>query len=342
MDAKITKKRLSRLFTYDWIKIAAIALAFIFGWLVIFELTETRMRPSQKFTVFNYTQNRGLTNDVLTRLNRVLDEDVFSSEVMELDYQDLAQSDMYTYQTLISMFSVSQGDIMLLPNITNSGSVPTTEGSGENGRYTCPESLIVPYREYVTNLSDKEEGGYFYELIQFLNTYYTQGWEHPESIDEAKIEADFRARVKENRDKRYRRKFKLEAGVLTEIERIKKYRDALEKFYGFINDGLICFNAPSHIKGDYINLEDADIVPYDGIISLNICPDESRMKNLKNYFSYPVYIYNEDKTAITGISHYIAQDMSVAFFYGPDTEKSFEYESLLYVIDLIEKGKTTN
>lgn len=342
MDAKITKKRLSRLFTYEWIKIAAIALAFIFGWLVIFELTETRIRPSQKFTVFNYTQNRTLTNDVSKRLERVLNEDVFSAEVMELEYHDLSQSDMYTYQTLISMFSVSEGDIMLVPNITNSGSVPTTEGSGENGRYTCPESLVVPYREYVTNLSDTEEGGYFYELIQFLNTYYTQGWEHPESIDEGKIESDFRARVKESRDKRYRRKSKLEAGVKAEIARIKKYRDALEKFYAFMDDGLIRFNAPSHIKGDYINLEDAEIAPYDGILSLNICPDESLMKNLKNYFSYPVYVYNEDKTEITGISHYIAQDMSVVFFYGPDTEKTFEYESLLYVVDLIEKGKTTD
>ena len=337
MDAKITKKRLSRLFTYDWIKIAAMVLAFIFGWLVIFELTETRIRPSQRFTIFNYQENRSITPEIQSRLERALTEDVFSSEVLEMDIQDLATADMYTYQTLISMLGVSQGDIILLPNITNYASVDTTEGSGTDGKFTYPESLVVPYRPYVTNLSDKEEGGYFYELIQYLNGFYTQGWEHPESIDEAKIETAFKARVKETRDKRYRRKSKLEAGVQTEIDRIKKYRDALAKLYGFIEEGLVCFNAPSHIQGKELD----DITPYDGIISLNICPDESKMQNLKKYVSYPVYIYNEDQTAILGVSHYIAQDMSVAFFYGPDTEKTFEYESLLFVVDLIEKGRTT-
>ncbi len=336
MDAKITKKRLSRLFTYDWIKIAALMIAVIFLWLVIFELTETRIRPSQKFTVFNHSENRPLTTETLDRLERALYEDVFSAEVLEMDYQDLATADMYVYQTLISMLGVSHGDIMLLPNISNYASVDTTEGSGENGKYTYPESLVVPYRQYVTDLSDDKEGGYFYELKQYLNGFYTQGWEHPESLDEEKVESAFIARVEKSRDKRYRRKSKREQGVQIEIERIKKYRDALAKLYAYIDDGLVCFNAPSNIKGK----ESDEIDPYSGILSLNICPDESRMQNLKKYVSYPIYIYNDDGT-ISDVSHYIAQDMSVAFFYGPDTEETFEYESLLYVVDLIEKGKTT-
>ena len=336
MDAKITKKRLSKLFAYEWIKIVAIALAVIFLWLVVFELTETRMRPSQKFTVFNHSENRPWQPDTLDRLERAINEDVFSAEVMEMDFQDLATADMYVYQTLISFLGVSEGDILLAPNITNYASVDTQEGSGDNGKFTIPESFIVPYRQYMTYLDDDREGGYFYELKKYLNNFYTQGWEHPESIDEAKIEQAFRARVKESGDKRYRKEKKIKAGVQTEIERIKKYRDALEKLYGYLADGLICFNAPSNIKGT----ETDDITPYSGIISLNICPDETRMENLWKYCSYPIYNLDENGTAIS-ISHYVAQDMSVIFFYGPDTEPSFEYESLLYVVDLIEKGKTT-
>jgi hypothetical protein len=85
---------------------------------------------------------------------------------------------------------------------------------------------------------------------------------------------------------------------------------------------------------------DEEIDPYSGIISLNLCPDESRMNNLKKYYSYPIYTYDEKNEYITGVSHYTAKDMSVAFFYGPDTAKTFEYESLLYIVALIEKGKT--
>ena len=171
MDAKITKKRLSKLFTYEWIKIVARALAVIFLWLVVFELTETRIRPSQRFTVFNHSENRALTPETLDRLERPLNEDVFSSEVMEMDFQDLATADMYVYQTLISMLGVSHGDIMLLPNITNYASVNTQEGSGTDGAFTYPESLVIPYRQYVTDLSVDKQGGYFYELIQFLNGF---------------------------------------------------------------------------------------------------------------------------------------------------------------------------
>lgn len=334
MDAKITKKRLSKLFSYDWVKILAITMALIFGWIMIFELTETRIKPSQQFTVFNNWCNRPVTDEADWYLSSALNRGVFSSEVMEVEFQDLAEADLYTYEMMSSMLGASEGDVIFMPNLTNPSSVGTEEGSGNNGRYTYPESLIVPYRRYVTYLDRDKEGGYFYELEKYLNSFYTQGWTNEESIDAQAIETEFRARVKKTRDKRYRTNKNLAAGVQAEIERIEKYRDALEKLYGYIDEGLVKFNAPSHVIGDPEEMRE-----YQGILSLNICPDESRMKNLKKYFSYPIYNYNEDG-AIISVKHYTAQEMSVVFLQTEGIEDTFEYESLLYVVDLIDNAKT--
>ena len=54
MDAKITKQRLGRLLSYDWIKIIALAVAAIVVWSLIFTMTATRITAAQQFSVFNY------------------------------------------------------------------------------------------------------------------------------------------------------------------------------------------------------------------------------------------------------------------------------------------------
>ena len=346
MDAKITKQRLKRLFSYEWIKIAAIVVALIFGWVMIFELTETRIKPSQRFTVFNHMQNKAIIPATATKIQGALDENAFSSEVMEFTYQDLSTAGMYDHQTLESYLGVSDGDIILVPNLFNPSSALDEDGDNkpdtdENGdiiyQYTYPESLINPYREYMTDLNPQTEGSYFYELEQYLNRFYDNGWEDETSINVTAIEREFRARVAQTHDKRYRNEKLLSAGIPQEIERIEKYRDAYAKLCGWLDDGLVCFNEPTHIDED----DENDVKGYDGTLSLNICPDETRMKNLKAYYSYPVYGYKEEQEDVQLLG-YSAKDMSVLFFYNPEQEKTFEYESLLYVVWLIEQGMTTN
>ena len=342
MDAKITKQRLKRLFSYEWIKITAIAVALIFAWVMIFEFTETRIKPSQRFTVFNHTQNKTLDLRTAEKIQGAFSEGVFSSEVIEIDYQDLSSAGIYAHQTLESLLGVSDGDIILVPNTPNTASATVDkDGDGEADKdehgntiykYTYAESLINPYRKYMTDLNPQTEGSYFYELEEYLNNFYENGWRDKTSINTVKIEQAFRQRVQETRDKRYRNEKLLSSAIPDEIERIEKYRDAYEKLCGWLDSGLICFNAPTHIEKN----EDEHVVGYDGIVSLNICPDENKMKNLKAYYSYAVYD-GENK-----LSGYSAKDMSVVFFYNPKQEKSFEYESLLYVVWLIEQGMTPN
>ncbi len=46
MDAKITKKRLGAMLSYDWLKIVGVAAAIIVVWMLIFQMTATRIMPS--------------------------------------------------------------------------------------------------------------------------------------------------------------------------------------------------------------------------------------------------------------------------------------------------------
>lgn len=63
MDAKITKKRLNILLSYDWIKIILVAVAMIVLWSLVFTMTATRVTNAQNFTIFNYT-GRARTADL--------------------------------------------------------------------------------------------------------------------------------------------------------------------------------------------------------------------------------------------------------------------------------------
>ena len=63
MDAKITKLRLSRMLSYDWLKIIGAAAAVIIVWVLIFTMTATRITSAQTFTVHNYLGNISLTAD---------------------------------------------------------------------------------------------------------------------------------------------------------------------------------------------------------------------------------------------------------------------------------------
>ena len=54
MDAKITKKRLEHLLSYDWVKMLITAVAFVMIWVLIFSLTATKVTSTERFVVQNY------------------------------------------------------------------------------------------------------------------------------------------------------------------------------------------------------------------------------------------------------------------------------------------------
>ena len=321
MDAKITKTRIAHMLSYDWLKIVGVALALMLFWNFIFTITATLPRPSQQFTVFNHSANQALSEDFYDDLNGMINN-AFSYEVIEIAENDLVTTGQYASALTEARLQLDEGDVMFIPKLVD----PSTayEENGET-KYEADylQSFLRRYGSYVYDLDPEKEGGYFYELKAYLNGYY-EDYQSAETIDRAKIEKDFRARAKKNQDKRFKTEEALAWGAQKEIERIQKYRDAFLKFEDFERRGVVAFEEVEVERGEY---------QFKGKFALNICPSEDTMDEIKKYASYAQTVVDEngkEKIKIT------AKDMCVMFFDTKGTEKSFEYESLLYVVHLIE------
>lgn len=309
--------------SYDWLKIIGLALALILFWNLIFTMTATRMRPSQQFTVFNHYANNAWQDDFYMELHDTIVGDVFSYEVLEESTSDLATLGEYATTVGSTRLQTDEGDVMFIPKLADKSTA--YEENGET-KYEADylQTFLKNYRPYLYDLDPETEGGYFYELKNYLNGYYAD-YKNAETIDKEKIEADFIARAKANKDKRFKTEEQIALGKKQEIERIEKYRAALLKMESFLESGVVKFEEVEAEAGEY---------QFKGKFALNICPNEDTMGALKKYASYSeAFIGQDGKEAVRNT----AKDMCVMFFDTQGTEASFEYESLLYVVHVIEQ-----
>lgn len=318
MDAKITKQRLSRLLSYDWIKIVAFALVAVLFWSLIFTMTATKITPSQQFTVFNYTYNGGLSDEFYSHLGKAKADGVFSYEVLETNQNDLATSgEENAYTLLEARLGTGEGDIMFIPHIDDPATKiePETEGGEVTYQYKHTETFFNGWFYYVADV-DK----YLQSMQQFVSQYYDG-----ETLNEQKVINDFDARVKRNKDKRFKKQAELEKGRQDEIARILKYKNALAYFNDALQSGLIEL-VPMEVKS-------ADGEVYrSGNYAVNLCPNKETMGNLKNIAYYTVDTESGTKQS--------AENMCVMFFDLKEVEDTFEYESLLYINAVIESVRT--
>lgn len=324
MDAKMTKLRLGRMLSYDWLKMIGLALAAIFIWYFVFTVTATRITPAQQFTVVNYFGNTVAHNtDLNEKLGEAFYKDVFSYEVIETSIVDVPAGGDQGYTLLEARFATSEGDVVFVPNINDPESA--YEINGEKVEQTYLQRLLRTYGHNLYNLDPNDEKGYFKQMEAYLNKYYDGGWENG-NVNKAQVENDFRARITKNKDKRFKKEQEIAQGIQSEIERIEKYRAALKEFYGYKDEGLVTFP-----KTQILNREDGSVFR-EGVFYINLCPDVSKMGELKNFASYGVE--NED-----GSIKYTAENMCVAFMKFSDLEESFQYEDLLFVNYLIQQYK---
>ena len=333
MDAKITKKRLAHLLSYDWVKIIALAVGVIILWSLVFNMTATRITPAQQFSVMNYYCNNSFSNAFHNIYDSALDgkDKVFSYEVIEGTTNDLVSAGDEWGTLLQARASIEEGDVIFVPDIADVDSEYTTnpETNEPIYTYTYVESFLRGYVGMIYELSG--EDGYFSRLETLLNGYYHGDYANGE-LDTQKVEKDFCDRVERNKDKRFKKEEEIERGVQDEIARIKKYRDAYIEFNAYLSEGIIEFNRVKIVWGD----GEYDYI--EGDYGLNLCPDERKMNKLKNYLSYTTVSLDEkgnqkDRT-IT------AKDMNVLFFNFDGVESSFEYESLLFVNKLISLSRS--
>ncbi len=318
MDAKITKKRLSHMLSYDWLKIVGACAAAIVVWMLVFTMTATRITPAQQFTVMNYTGNTSLGTKFQDSYERAFKNGVFSYEVLEINNTDLTVSEEYVSTILEARLSVNEGDIIFVADAPDLDS--SYEEDGETKYYTYFEEFVGAWYYKLARLDG--ENGYFANMEAYLNTYYNGDYRSGE-LNKELVESAFRARVKENKDKRYKNETQLQVGLNGEYERFEKYRTALINFYEYLNKGYVSFTS--------VTLKNAngEEVVFD--YGINLCPTES-MSGLKELVAYVEKIQDENGVTKTNTT---AKNMNVCLF-DLEVEPGFEYEGLLYVNYLIE------
>ena len=135
---------------------------------------------------------------------------------------------------------------------------------------------------------------------------------------------------KSAKDKRYKTEETIKKAVDEAIDRMQKYQKALVAFYGYLDEGLV-----SLTKTNYV-LMDGEQYDFEGVYSINLCPDTERMGKLADIVGYSVTHITED-----GEETYVnsAKDMNICLFNLNGKEEEFRYEALLYVVHLIEQVK---
>lgn len=318
MDAKITKKRLGHMLSYDWLKIVGACVAAIVVWMLIFTMTATRITPAQQFTVMNYVGNTTLGTKFQTSFNKAFEGGVFSYEVLEVNSTDLTTSEEYAGTILEARLAVNEGDVIFVADAADPDSA--YEEDGETKTYTYFEEFVGSWYYRLAQLDG--ENGYFAKMETYLNSYFNGDYVSG-ALNKELVESTFRARIKENKDKRYKTEEQIQAGLDGEYARFEKYRSALIDFYGYLDKGYVSYTSVT-----LQNAQGEEVVRNYGI---NLCPTEATA-GLKELVSYTEKVQTEDGTTKTNLT---AKNMNICFF-NLDVEKGFEYESLLYVNYLIE------
>lgn len=321
MDAKITKQRLSRMLSYDWIKMILVAVAIIVAWLLIFTMTATRITPAQQYTVFNYDGNRAFQ---FTQFDKAYDDafdrGIFSHEVLEATTYDMTTTGGNLHTVMDSRLQTDEGDAIFVSNEWD----PDTAIEDENGEihyeYTYLQTFLLRYSYYVYDVKE-----YLTYMEGYVNQYYDGGYETG-VLNEEKVEADFRAR--EKKDKRFKTEKQKAAGVLQDIERIQKYRDALVQFYKYLDQQYIQIQETTFKYEDEDGNEQTETLTY----SINLCPNVDTMGGLKKYASYMKTVIDDE-----GVERSVesAENMQLCLFKLKGVNKNFVGENLIFINEMV-------
>ncbi len=338
MDAKITKKRLEHLLSYDWIKILITAVAFVMIWVLVFSLTATRATPTERFVVQNYFGVR-----YGEKLKIYGD---YSYGIIEAEVSDNMRAGDSTFRDLFSSnLELSEGDVLMVADAPKSREAKKDEQGNElkdaegNVIYEYGESYLYNMlrtygSRYFTRLDDSENGkGYFTQMKEYLAKFYpieseevkvfggvslTKATFDKDSLNEEAAETAFRARIAKNKDKRFKKEAQIVEGVELEKARMRSYLEAYETFFSCLEKGYVeLTNISIPIREDYT---------LQGAYGINLCPSaSSTMKDLKDH------IYYQDLDGVIK-----ADNLNALFMTFDDQDKDFQYENLLYLNALIK------
>lgn len=285
MDARITKKRIGQMLSYDWIKIIAFIVAGIFVWTLIFTTAATRLNLAQTFSVYAYIGTSPSTkfSSRVTSVNKTTGlASLFSYDVIETSVLDLASAGDQAYTLLQARQAIQEGNVAFVSMAEMEGE-KATDAEGNEYTPTYLQDLLTQMYSSVFVLESSEtlsKTSFFTQTEEYLSKYF-ENIENSETIKEDKIETDFRARIKKQKDKRYKKEAQIKQGIEDEVARIQGYRDNYFAVKGYLEEGIISLQE-STVYMKVGNVTTA----FTGYFSINLCPDEQKMPGLKDLISY--------------------------------------------------------
>jgi len=336
MDAKITKKRLAHMLSYDWVKIiGAIAIAIVV-WTLIFTMTATRITNTQRFVVSNYLG---------AYYGNTMSKTEFSYEIIEAESLDNLRGGESMFNTLFdSNLAIGDGDVMLVPNYPVSRQAKLDEDGNEmkdgegNVIYEISEDTYIEQalaRSFssFSRLDDTDaQKGYFTQMKEYLAKFYTKVGEESktfgpltvsvatfdkDSLNKTAAEEAFRARIRANKDKRFKKESQIAEGVQQEFKRMQMYLDAYNTFFEYAEKGYVAFTD--------VTVAMTEEFTASGVYGINLCPNEKTMGSLKEQF-----FYRDFDELVT------AKDMNVMFMSLEGLDSNFQYENLLFVNSIVK------
>lgn len=281
MDARITKKRLGQMLSYDWIKIIACIVAGIVVWSLIFTTTATRLNPAQTYTVYAYIGTAPTDKFTAKITSKAALAEKFSYDVIETSVVDLTTAGDQAYTLLEARSGVQEGNAAFVSPMEISGSKYKND-KGEEYTPTYLQDIIM--RLYSAVLTPEQTEGnpktsFFERTEAFLSGYYTD-IRNENTLNVKKVEEAFRARIKEQNDKRYKNETQIAQGIADETARIKGYRENYLAVRGYLDEGIIKLEeTPVYLSYN------GTTVKYSGYYSINLCPDD-RMAGLSELIGY--------------------------------------------------------
>ncbi len=203
MDNKITKNRLQSFLSYDWIKVIVFALIIIVAWEFIYAIISVKPTVGQDFK-FYFDQDLKIVGDSRGKLAETLKKEL-SYDVLEINSEVFSSSE----NILPYRLEVYEGDVLFVGDIDSEQTI-----NGVTKKVNRLKNVIDTYSIYC--YEDLME-----DCANYLKGFLKDGASeiNKANLDESKLEAIFRARMKG--DNRYRKEEQISEGIKQEKKRIE-------------------------------------------------------------------------------------------------------------------------
>lgn len=320
MDSRVTKSRLARVISYDWLKIIIMIAAIAFVWALAFTIGAPRISAGQQFDFYvfdcDFAKSKG-ESEILADAEK---EGVFSYDVLDFGYRQFTED--YFSTIMSAATAISEGDVLIISDFES-------DIKNNASRF---RSFVDGYGAYVGDYADLCERAKKYCLTNNLITAEGDVY----SLNETAIAAYFKKRMKN--DPRFRTQEKIEAGIENEIIRIKSvWNNALilqniisehpEAFVTYRRYGQSLAAAGDDEKQSYQELYDKFT---DKLLGVNLGKLSGGAKEITELFSKATYSEPNENGEQEMISSNADGIVMCLFDYG-SAQLDLQYESIAFV-----------